>query len=188
MQFAMQALGGDGVLAGSAAGRKAFMELVSETEHPPAPEVCYLDFSGVHVATTSFLRDSVVAYRNYAREHWPHLYPVAANLNATVLEEFSDFLKARGDAFIICRYANGKSGAVRIVGQLDGKQLEALKAVLALGETDVKTIAAKSKEKVATTAWNNRLTALVAKGLLMEIPDGRSKRYRPVLEPLTYGT
>jgi len=32
------------------------------------------------------------------------------------------------------------------------------------------------------------LAALATKGLVIELSSGRSKRYRPVLEKLTYGT
>jgi hypothetical protein len=37
-------------------------------------------------------------------------------------------------------------------------------------------------EAVGATAWNNRLTSLAAKSLVVEILQGRTKKYRPVLE------
>jgi len=185
----MQPYATSGVLATGTEGQKAFADLVQRTSVVSAPEVCFLDFGGISFATASFLRESVVAYRNHVRSHWTHLYPVLANMNAPVKEEFADFLRARGDAFVICSLDSDEHPTdVQVIGQLDGKQLTALKAVLASGETDARTLAAQADEEVGPTAWNNRLTALVAKGLLVEVTTGRNKRYRPVLETLTYGT
>ena len=42
--------------------------------------------------------------------------------------------------------------------------------------------AAWSIERVGATAWNNRLASLAAKSLVVEILQGRTKKYRPVLE------
>ena len=189
MRLKMQPYTTEGVLASSIEGQKAFADLVQKTPAVSAPEVCFLDFDGISVATASFLRDSVVAYRNHTRSHWAYLYPVLANMNAAVKEEFADFLRTRGDAFVICALSSDDHPTdVQVIGQLDGKQLTALKAVLALGETDARTLAAQADEEVGPTAWNNRLAALVEKGLLVEVTTGRNKRYRPVLETLTYGT
>ena len=189
MRLKMQPYATAGILASSIEGQKAFVDLVQRTPAVLTPEVCFLDFESISVATASFLRDSVVAYRNHARSHWTHLYPVLANMNATVKEEFADFLRARGDAFVMCALdSDDHPTNVQVIGQLDGKQLTALKAVLAVGEADAPTLAAQANERVGPTAWNNRLTALVAKGLLVEVTTGRNKRYRPVLEALTYGT
>jgi hypothetical protein len=51
-------------------------------------------------------------------------------------------------------------------------------------EVDATTLARayEVKEGIQVTGWNNRLTSLAAKGLLMEIKRGRSKVYRTVLE------
>jgi hypothetical protein len=190
MRLPLQPYAVNGVLAGALEGQKAFLDLVRKTSAPTKPEICFLDFTGVKVATTSFLRESVVAYRNHARSHWGYCYPVAANLLPPVREEFEDFMRTRGDVFVICDLdRGGRATRVRLIGQLDGKQLVALRAVVQRGEADAPTLAAevKEQEQVATTAWNNRLAALASKGLLIEISSGRGKRYRPVLENLAYG-
>lgn len=180
---------GEGILAGSIEGRKAFADLVQKTQTPGKPEVFFLDFAGIDVVTTSFLRDGPLAYRNFAREHWPYVYPVAANLSAKVFEEFDGWLTERGDAFVICRTETGEDVTdVRLIGQIDGKVLIALQHVIAQGEIDVNYLADQDPEKVAKTAWNNRLAALAAKGVVIEFTSGRSKRYRPVLEGLKYGS
>ena len=175
-------------LPGSLDGQKAFVDLLQKTVVPTEPEVCFLDFAGIDVATTSFLRDSVIAYRNHTRSTWPYIYPVCANLADRVREELESFLATWGDAFVTCTLdTENQIGNVEITGKIDGKQGVALRGVLNLGEVDAPSLRTFTGENVAPTAWNNRLGALVAKGILIEIGSGRNKRYRPVLEGLYYG-
>lgn len=189
MRLPLQPFAIDGVVAGAIAGQSAFAALIQQTRAPSAVEVCFLDFAGVTFATISFIRESVVAYRNHARTHWPNLYPVVANVAPVVAEEFGDFLRMRNDAMVMCRLQKNVPSDPVVLGSVDGKQLTALDAVLTLGEADAPQLALqfKDSEPISTTAWNNRLAALVGKGLLIEISSGRGKRYRPVLEGLTHG-
>jgi hypothetical protein len=190
LRLGMDKYAHDGILAGSLPGKRAFADLVGRTEVPNKPEVCFLDFGGVAVVTTSFLRDSVVAYRNHARSAWPYLYPVAANLGPAVREEFEIWLAETSDIFVICDLDEEEVPRnVAMLGQIDGKQLVALRGVIALGETDVSSLATHVGEQVAPTAWNNRIGALLAKGLIVEVTSGgRNKRYRPILKGLSDGT
>lgn len=191
MKLELHPFATDGILAGSLLGQRAFAALIQQVKAPAAPEVCFLDFASVKVATLSFLRDSVLAFRNHARAQWPTLYPVVANLAPAIEEEFSDFLQMRNDAMVMCELdASQAPHHPVILGTVDGKQLTALDAVLALREADAPQLAHQFKEAepISTTAWNNRLAALVAKGLLIEISSGRGKRYRPVLEGLAHGS
>lgn len=191
MKLALHPFATDGILAGSLVGQRVFGSLVQQVKAPAAPEVCFLDFSDVKVATLSFLRDGVLAFRNHARTQWPNLYPVVSNLSAAIEEEFSAFLQMRNDAMVMCKLGrNCKPTNPVVLGVVDGKQSTALKAVLDLHEADAPQLAQqfKASEPITTTAWNNRLAALAAKGLLIEISSGRGKRYRPVLEGLTHGS
>ncbi len=79
---------------------------------------------------------------------------------------------------------------VRLLGRLESKQLKTLHAVILLGEVDAAGLATRYRveEDIKPTAWNNRLSALAAKGLLIEKQRGRTKLYRPVLEGLQHGT
>ena len=178
----------DGVLAGSLDGKKAFEDLLQKTLIPAKPEVCFLDFLGINVATTSFLRDSVVAYRNHTRSIWPSIYPVCSNLTGRVREEFETFLVAWGDAFVTCTLnTENQISNVKLIGKVEGKPGVALRGVLELGEVDAPGLRKHIEEEVTPSAWNNRLGVLVTKGILIEIGSGRNKRYRPVLEGLSYG-
>ena len=178
----------DSVLAGSIEGQKAFADLLNRTVIPAKSEPCFLDFIDISVATTSFLRDCVVAYKNHARSSWPTVYPVCANIAPRVREELNSFLHERGDAFVVCALdQDDHVSEVELIGRLDGKQGIALRGILDLGESDAPTLRAHVCEDVAATAWNNRLGALVSKGILIEVSLGRNKRFRPVLEGLRYG-
>ena len=39
-------------------------------------------------------------------------------------------------------------------------------------------------EGIGTTAWNNRLATLTAKGILMEFKSGKTKMFAPVMEAI----
>lgn len=189
MRFEMQAFAGSGVLAGALHGQKVFARIVAATDTKSDPEIIFLDFSGVAVATTSFLRESVVGYRNYARSHWSNVYPIVANLGPAVREELEQFLVQQGDALAVCKLnRSSEPSDVHVLGRLDGKQDLALRAVVQAGEVDAPTLARTHKDPPSPTAWNNRLAALASKGLIIESSTGRGKRYRPVLERLRYGT
>ncbi|MEP7246761.1 MAG: hypothetical protein ABI885_24205 [Gammaproteobacteria bacterium] len=189
MRLTLDASRSDGILAGALEGQRFFADLVSRTVVPTSPEICFLDFNDATVATGSFLRESIVAYRNHARAHWPMLYPVAANMNPRVREEFESWLSDRSDAYFACDLdSENRLSNVSILGVIDGKQRLAFKGVVELGETDAPGLAKYVPEEVTPSAWNNRLNALVAKGLIIEVTSGRNKRFRPTLEGLKYGT
>jgi hypothetical protein len=67
---------------------------------------------------------------------------------------------------------------------LDEKQRVTLEAVVDAKEADAGTLQHRFRksDEIGITGWNNRLAALVAKGLLIETQKGRGKLYRPVLE------
>ena len=67
---------------------------VTEVE-PGQPEPAFLDFSGVDAATSSFLRESVLGYRDALRMRRSRLYPVISNADEGVEEEL-DYLGSGG--------------------------------------------------------------------------------------------
>lgn len=190
MRFEFRQFATDEVLSSVQLGKKVFAALVAEIHSMDSPTRVFLDFEGIEVATTSFLREAVVTFRAYARQHLANVYPIPANLAVRVKEELALFLRDRGDAMAICDLpvSGEKPSGAEVIGQLDGKSLATLKVAIGAGETDAASLATQfSDEGIGITAWNNRLAALALKGLLVEISQGRSKRYRPVLEDLTYG-
>lgn len=178
---------GTGLFAGSAKGKQVFSALVTQSTTPDSPTRLLLDFANVDIATGSFLRESVCAYRTHARAQWPFLYPVVANASASIIEELGMCLEPRSDAMIaVTLSASGEISNPSIVGLLDGKQRETMLIVIDQREVDAPTLALNSKD--SATSWNNRLAALVSKGLIVEQSLGRSKRYFPVVEGLKNGT
>jgi hypothetical protein len=177
-------LAGHEILAGRMAGRRLLSELLSATPEPAAPEACFLDFKNVQVATASFLRESILDYRRIVRGKRSTIYPVIANASDDILDDLSLVLRIRSDAMLACDFGGkGKPSNVRIVGLLEAVQRETFDLVMSLGEVDTSTLKKQHKAPggVGITAWNNRLAALVSKGLVMERSNGRAKAYRAVV-------
>jgi hypothetical protein len=179
------------VLAGAANGANLLARFVAATAATSGPEVVFLDFRGVQVATSSFLREAVLGFRDFCRRSRPDLYPVVANANTVVLEELADLLQRNRDALVVCSLGEGETAQrARVVGTLEDKQRVTLRAVLEAGEADAATLAKlfEKQDPIGVTGWNNRLAALAAKGILRDVRGGRSKRFRPVVEGLSLGT
>jgi hypothetical protein len=176
------------VLAGATAGAQSMAVLIELVSDKP-PAVVFLDFQGVEAATGSFLRECVLGFRNYCRRTQADIYPVIANATPVVEEEFRDILLRAGDAFVSCRVTKrGKVSDAKVIGRLDQRQVETLRAVVRNGEATASELADASKDKIGVTAWNNRLVALASKGILAEHKSGRLKTYSPVIKELRYGS
>jgi hypothetical protein len=113
------------------------------------------------------------------------LYPVVANANQAVREELLELVGLRGDAILACILSpSDRVSASELIGRLDPKQQHTFELVLERGETDASELMrdfGQSEGLQHTTAWNNRLASLVALGVILEVSNGRAKRYRPVL-------
>jgi hypothetical protein len=177
-------VGGQHILSGSADGRRLLARLIDVTPPVDAPERLYLDFTGIEVATVSFLREGVIGYRDFTRASRQNIYPIVANALPAVLEELELFLKARGDALWCCSLdVQGRTSAHRILGELDPVQRKTFDLVSETGTATAPGLATRfSEEKIGPTAWNNRLSGLATKGLLVETREGKTKVFRPLLE------
>ena len=175
------------VLAGAVTGRNVLARLLAETAtEPDAPELVYLDLKGVTVATASFLRESIVAFRDIVRGRRSKYYPVVTNANEVVRDELLALLQPRGDVLMTCLlHADGSVSDAKPLGELDPKQQLTFTLVCKHGETDASELmrgyGAIENLKHAT-AWNNRLTSLVALGLVVELKQGRARRYRALFK------
>lgn len=184
MQLKLRALADIPVLSGALNGRNMLGKLLELTATEPAnPGPLFLDFAGVYVATSSFLRESVIALRDIIRGRRSMLYPVIANANEAVSEELLEVLHARGSVIMACKLAaDGAVTHAAPLGELDPKQGVTFKIVHECGLTDAADLMRKygEAEGIKQTAWNNRLSALAALGLVVELSEGRAKRYRPL--------
>lgn len=188
MRIRLLEVGGSRILAGAVSGRRMLNSLLAKVEkQPDSPESVFLDFSGIQVATASFLRESVLAFRNVVRRgpRRSNLYPVIANASDEVRDELEELLRAHGDVMIACNL-DGMDGVTNpaLIGDLDPKQQITFNLVRRRGETDASELMREfgENEGVKQTAWNNRLASLAALGLVVEITQGRARRYKPLFE------
>lgn len=177
---------GSPILSGALRGQDLLARLLREVAIEPAsPEPLFLDFIGIEVATASFLRESVLAFRDIVRGRRSMIYPVIVNANDAVREDLTELVKSRGGVLLTCQLADdGTVSDPRLIGDLDPKQQLTFDLVRQRGETDAGELMREcgTKETVGSTAWNNRLSSLVALGLIIELSYGRTKRYKPLLQ------
>ena len=175
---------GQTVLSGAIAGRRLLSALIAAAPSADSPTALFLDFNDVEVATASFLRESVIAFRDYARQSLPYIYPAVANLNAAVAEELDFFVRSRGDVLWSCELdLRGNVIAARLIGELDPAQRVTFNAVLESGAISAPELATRFADtRIGPTAWNNRLSALASKGLVVERRQGKSKSFSSLLE------
>jgi antitoxin component HigA of HigAB toxin-antitoxin module len=186
MKLPMFELAGDlAILAGAVPGKNLLARMIAEIQRRAEPTPLFLDFTGVEVATNSFLRESIIGIRDYCRSANTNLYPVIANANDIVVEELRTLLEDHGEAMITCQLdEQGNASNATVVGVLEEKQAITLEAVKTLKRADAQALREKFKrtDKIGITGWNNRLASLAEKGLLMALKKGRVKYYQPVLE------
>jgi hypothetical protein len=172
------------VLGGLPRGQLMFGKLIAAVRPQEEHTSLFLNFKDVQVATSSFLRSGILPFRDHCVRMGLNLYPVLANLTDEIIDDLKLVLEPRGDAFVVCDLEDGRVSSVRVVGSLDDKQRLTLEAVIMDGEADAASLKDKhgETEKIGATGWNNRLSSLAEKGLLMEVKRGRGKLYRPILE------
>lgn len=189
----MQMISGAQVLAGASNGKRAlgqFLSLIAQ--EPIEPEVVFFDFAKVDVATASFLRESILTFRNIVRGKRSNLYPVVANANANIVDELKELVDGqRSDVLIACTLNDsGNVRELKLIGELEPIQQKTFDLVQKAGETDAGELmrAHGAEDRTTrTTAWNNRLTSLAFLGLLVEVSKGRTKRYKSLFGDLGYG-
>jgi len=180
---------GNATLAGSINGASFFPKMLKATAGVSRDSVVAFDLKKVDLVTASFFRAAFMAYRDHARSAIS-LYPVIANANAATKEEAEFFAESANDALVFATLT--KSGELVdpvLLGKLDDKQEKTLVALVKLKEADAGRLLEQFPEKppVSSAAWSNRLASLAAKGIVVERLEGRTKKYRPILEGIAYG-
>lgn len=184
--FKLETIAATAVLAGAAAGAAVQGEVLAAIEARPVA-VCCLDFSNVQCATASFVREAVFGTRDAIRRSGLATQVIITNASPTVIEEVLLVARALGSCVVHAVGTDPKKLArPSVLGMLDEAQRETLNLVLKLGEATATELTTENPD-VKPTAWNNRLTSLVGRGVLAESRRDRHKVYRPVLKGLTYG-
>lgn len=193
MQIDMKKVTGSSILAGVSNGKNVLTKLLAATvQEPLEPEPVFFDFARVDVATASFLRESVLMFRNVVRSQRSNFYPVIANANPDIRDELHELVDGqRSDVLIACsRSESGTVSDVTLIGELEPVQRRTFDLVRDLGETDASELMrahGATDRTTRTTAWNNRLASLAFLGLLVEVSQGRTKRYKPLFGDSQYG-
>jgi hypothetical protein len=165
-----------------------FSRLIEAARPEPAfPSPLFLDFKDVEAATASFLREAVLAFRDFVRGQRSKWYPVVANANQSICEDILEVLRDRGGAIMTCALEGNVASSWSLLGNLEPKQRLTYELVCEKGETDAAELMRDQRDTERlqhTTGWNNRLASLVLQGLIIELSDGRSKRFRPLSSTL----
>jgi hypothetical protein len=183
--YPMLRLGDEPILAGRLPGRRAFLTALEVLPEFAEPTLVLLDFGGVDLATSSFLSEAVLPLRDHLRLRRHSGYVAVANLKDEVREEIEEMLRRSGDALLTCTIdADGRIVNIQLCGKLEDKLQETFSLVGQKRETTAAQLHEEFRtvDAVGATAWNNRLATLAAKSLVVEILQGRTKKYRPVLE------
>jgi hypothetical protein len=180
VKFDIAAIGGGPVLSGSSSGRHLFAALVAGLpDDPDEPVPVFLDFSGVTVATGSYLRESIIEFRNFTRGRRTNFYPIVANANNDILDEILEVVIPRGDVIMACKLDDlGQVLWCRYIGKLDPLQKRTYELVKEYKKTTAVQLMERHEDGKRTTAWNNRLASLSSAGLISEEAVGRTKIYR----------
>lgn len=180
-------LAGSATLHGATSGRIMFTRLLETTSREPCePTTLFIDLGGVQIATASYLRESIFAFKAHMRVVESNFYPAVANCNQDIEDELQLLASAKKDALVTCELnENGIASKPRIIGELDPKQAITYRYVAMQQKATAGSLMAdfgETERTRTTNAWNNRLAALVAKGLLREFERGRSKHFKPLIE------
>lgn len=182
-------LAGLSILSGAPSGREFFGKLVASLPaEPDAPEPLFLDFGKIQVATASFLRESILEFRNFVRGRKSNFYPVVANAASDIIDEIFELVQPRGDVIMTCNIGDdGEIVRSRHVGKLDPMQKLTFDLVSAQGVTTAAKLMESQAGDIKATAWNNRLASLSNLGLIYEQAQGRAKTYSSIFSGGTDG-
>lgn len=110
---------------------------------------------------------------------------MASRLLLTPKRLSEELVSRRGGVLMACTAKEGRVIETRLIGSLDPKQKLTFELVHQRRETDAGELMrdyAEIDPVKSPTAWNNRLANLASMGLVAEISQGRSKRYKPIFE------
>jgi hypothetical protein len=171
------------ILAGSSSGRR-ICNVLFDLAKSNKGGLFVINFIGIEVATSSFLREGIVEFRRLARREIPESYPVLSHLAADVEEELVALLNQMSEAFWVFELSKDAVKKHRLIGRIDPKLKEALDLIESGHGYDAATLwkTTSSTESVGVTAWNNRLASLSKQGLVFESRVGKQKYFHPLYE------
>lgn len=177
---------GTPICAGAVNGRELLIRMLDQVKAEPAkPQLLFLDFSHVEVATVSFLREGVLGLRHALRLRRSLFRPVIVNANEAVAEEVAEAAEARGESLPSATIGDHDTlSEVIVLGRLDPSLEKTLRHVVETRATTAAELHDRfcAEEPIKQTAWNNRLAALEEAGLVVQTLRGRVKVFSPLSE------
>lgn len=168
-------------LTGVTRARQLLARLIEWTASSSPKGVLILDFDGVADASASFLRESILAFRDYARSYQPELFPVLANIAPSIFEEFDLLLRERREAMLACRTDGaGRPGEPAVLGVLDRALADTLDQIRARGSLTLSDLRQAAPD-INPTTWSNRLANLLRQGFIVPTPEPTRRAFRFVL-------
>ena len=165
-------------LTGVRRARQLLAKLIAWTADESPKGTLILDFTDISDASASFLREAILAFRDYVRAYQPDVFPVLANIAETVREEFDTLLKARGEAMPGCQLDHsGVPMQPEIVGVLEPSLNQTLEMIRARGQVGLSDLPTETK----ATTWSNRLASLIRQGFVVPTQEPNKRVYRFVL-------
>ena len=166
------------VLTGVSRARKLLAALISWSADASPKGTLILDFKDLPDASASFLRESILAFRDYVRAYQPDVFPVVANVSAAVREELDTLLKARREAMLVCLFeAPDRASEPVVLGLLEPGLSQTLEAIRARGQLTLGELPSGTKP----TTWSNRVASLIRQGFVVPSPEPNKRLYRFVL-------
>ncbi len=175
------------VLSGATLGRTIAFAFAEALDNEAKSTPIILDFEGIEVATASFLRESVLGFRQLI---WQDFHAVMVkNMSNSVLDDLREVLLARREVIAVIPHESDTTDRPYVLGDLDPKLLIVLDALSDMNGGTADTLSKRfPDENIKTvTAWNNRLAALAECGLVTIQRSGRTKVYFPIWETCKYG-
>ena len=168
-------------LTGVTRARQLLAGLIDWSASESPSGTLILDFRDVPEASASFLRESVLAFRDYVRAYQPDVFPVIANMTEPVREEFDILLRNRREAMLGCRLDNSPVPVEPVVlGLLEPGLCKTLDTIRARGQVTLAELRELSPPTSATTL-SNRVASLIRQGFVVTSQEPNKRAYRFVL-------
>jgi hypothetical protein len=119
-----------------------------------------------------------------------NVFPLVANVNAEVSEELDQVLTLQELPCLEVVSADDKNiGIAKLRGPLDRALRDTLRVVMDLGSVTATSLSERfaADTRIATTAWNNRLSDLCVRRLVRRRKVGRQWVYEPVARQVHLG-
>lgn len=174
---------GSSYLTGATKAQNDLPKVIEELTKANIGETIILDFKGVEHVSASFWNGIIPTVYAFAADEEREIFPIVCNVREDSLEELEIALKNRGMAILVAKKEADCLSELKLIGVIDDAHKETFDLINSYGEVGAgDLVSAKKKESVGLTGWSNRLSTLYHMRLIRRSKQGRSFRYKPVIE------